>query len=126
MANSNFKSMSNYFYYFLTLCLHLLLKVSLHVHLLQLRSRMTHMCTRDLAPNLGKETGRCQTKGTKQHFSMYAGSIERPRFDGYSSVALTDADENEAIAIAIVLLMWSCCSYFRFGGLDFMEPHTAS
>lgn len=59
---------------------------------------MTHVCTCDLAPILGKETGQCQTKGSKQHFTIYASSIERPRFDGYSSVALMDADKNEAIA----------------------------
>lgn len=77
MPNSNLKPISNYF---LTACLHLFLKVSLHVHLLKLRLRMTHMCTRDLTPNPEKETGQCQTKGSKQHFTICASSIERPMF----------------------------------------------
>lgn len=42
--------------------------------------------------------------GNKQHFTIYASSVERPWFDGYSSVALTDADKNEAIAFKNLLM----------------------
>lgn len=79
-----------------------------------LKLHMTHMCTRDLAPNLGQETGQCQTKGSKQHFTIYASSMEHPRFDGCSSIALMDAEENEAITFTKPFYEYYLCRVVVF------------